>query len=126
MLDIFFGWPRVNNGDVDLKLLEERLGFLICELSVKCEGLAIHPFLLALPVTVATSYSFALPAATPPNTIVFAKGRVRVKHMLLAGIPLNIVGGLAAVAAVSSYTMPIFGLNTVPSWSKSVTNTTNT
>ncbi|CAH8624208.1 unnamed protein product [Schistosoma mattheei] len=91
-----------------------------------CEGLAIHPFLLAFPVTVATSYSFALPAATPPNTIVFAKGRVRVKHMLLAGIPLNIVGGLAAVAAVSSYTVPIFGLNTVPSWFKSVTNTTNT
>ncbi|VDP46633.1 unnamed protein product [Schistosoma margrebowiei] len=49
---------------------------------LQCEGLAIHPFLLALPVTVATSYSFALPAATPPNTIVFAKGRVRVKHMV--------------------------------------------
>ncbi|TNN21422.1 sodium dicarboxylate cotransporter-related [Schistosoma japonicum] len=35
IVDIFFGWPRVNNGDVYRKLLEERLHFLICELSVK-------------------------------------------------------------------------------------------
>ncbi|KAH8866061.1 Solute carrier family 13 (Sodium-dependent dicarboxylate transporter) member 2/3/5 [Schistosoma japonicum] len=35
VFDIFFGWPRVNNGDVYRKLLEERLHFLICELSVK-------------------------------------------------------------------------------------------
>lgn len=91
-----------------------------------CEGLVVHPFLLAFPVTVATSYSFSLPAATPPNTIVFDKGRVRVKHMLMAGIPMNMIGGLAAIAAVSSYARPLFGLNTVPSWLKSVTNITNT
>ncbi|CAH8579444.1 unnamed protein product [Schistosoma turkestanicum] len=89
-----------------------------------CEGLRIHPFSIAFPVTIATSFSFALPAATPPNTIVFAKGRIRVKHMLLAGIPMNIVGCLAAVAAVSSYAVPLFGLSTVPSWVNSVTNTT--
>ncbi|CAH8579427.1 unnamed protein product [Schistosoma turkestanicum] len=57
VLDIFFGWPRVNKGDVDRKLLEERLRFLICELSVKsnqkkkvsdfwsiCEHLSKLPF----------------------------------------------------------------------------------
>ncbi|KAH8866067.1 Solute carrier family 13 member 2 isoform 2 [Schistosoma japonicum] len=90
-----------------------------------CEGLGIHPFLVAFPVTVATSYSFALPTATPPNTIVFAKGKVQVKHMLLAGIPMNIVGCLVAIGAISSYSVPLFGLNSVPEWVKTVTNATN-
>ncbi|CAH8856386.1 unnamed protein product [Trichobilharzia szidati] len=89
-----------------------------------CEELGIHPFLIAFPTTVATSFSFALPAATPPNTIVFAKGRVRVKHMIMAGIPMNIVGCFAAIGAVSSYTVPLFGLNTVPSWVNDVKNKT--
>nr|CAH8870556.1 unnamed protein product [Trichobilharzia regenti] len=35
LLDLFFGWPQVNSGDIDRKLLEERLRFLICDLSVK-------------------------------------------------------------------------------------------
>lgn len=34
-IDLLFGLPCVNHGDVDQKLLEERLRFLTCELSVK-------------------------------------------------------------------------------------------
>ncbi|CAH8492733.1 unnamed protein product [Dicrocoelium dendriticum] len=34
-LDLFFGLPCVNHGDVEQKLLEERLRFITCELSVK-------------------------------------------------------------------------------------------
>ncbi|KAA3680821.1 uncharacterized protein DEA37_0003066 [Paragonimus westermani] len=33
--DLLFGWPRVNHGNVDQKLMEERLRFITCELSVK-------------------------------------------------------------------------------------------
>ncbi|CAH8654066.1 unnamed protein product [Schistosoma bovis] len=76
MLDIFFGWPRVNNGDVDLKLLEERLGFLICELSVKssqkkkvldfwsiCEHLSKLPFgkCEEIPENIPLPYRFLTP-----------------------------------------------------------------
>ncbi|TPP61782.1 Solute carrier family 13 (Sodium-dependent dicarboxylate transporter) member 2/3/5 [Fasciola gigantica] len=35
IIDLLFGWPCVNHGDVDRKLMEERLRFLTCELSVK-------------------------------------------------------------------------------------------
>ncbi|CAL8081911.1 unnamed protein product [Calicophoron daubneyi] len=35
LVDLFFGWPYVNHGDVDRKLMEERLRFITCELSVK-------------------------------------------------------------------------------------------
>ncbi|CAH8670884.1 unnamed protein product [Schistosoma rodhaini] len=76
ILDIFFGWPRVNNGDVDLKLLEERLGFLICELSVKsnhkkkvldfwsiCEHLSKLPFgkCEEIPENIPLPYRFLTP-----------------------------------------------------------------
>ncbi|CAH8869623.1 unnamed protein product [Trichobilharzia szidati] len=81
-----------------------------------CEGIGIHPFTLALPATAAASFAFMLPVATPPNTIVFAKGRVRVKDMVIAGIPLNIIGGLIVLTAVSTYAVPLFGLNNKPSW----------
>ncbi|GAA48250.1 solute carrier family 13 (sodium-dependent dicarboxylate transporter) member 2/3/5 [Clonorchis sinensis] len=33
--DLLFGWPSINHGDVDAKLMEERLRFITCELSVK-------------------------------------------------------------------------------------------
>ncbi|CAH8632450.1 unnamed protein product [Heterobilharzia americana] len=89
-----------------------------------CEGLRIHPFLIAFPTTVATSFSFALPAATPPNTIVFSKGRVTVKDMIIAGIPMNIFGCLAAVGAISSYAVPLFGLNSLPAWVNNAANST--
>ncbi|KAF5405918.1 hypothetical protein PHET_00565 [Paragonimus heterotremus] len=34
-IDLLFGWPRINHGNVDQKLMEERLRFITCELSVK-------------------------------------------------------------------------------------------
>ncbi|KAG5443508.1 hypothetical protein CSKR_101068 [Clonorchis sinensis] len=34
-IDLLFGWPSINHGDVDAKLMEERLRFITCELSVK-------------------------------------------------------------------------------------------
>ncbi|KAF7256760.1 hypothetical protein EG68_06508 [Paragonimus skrjabini miyazakii] len=47
-------------------------------------SLGLHPFLLALPTTIGTSFAFSLPAATPPNSIVFGKGRISVKDMVSA------------------------------------------
>ncbi|KAL5960606.1 Solute carrier family 13 member 3 [Taenia solium] len=46
------------------------------------DKLAIHPFCLTLPLVLATSLAFILPAATPPNAIIFAKGRVRLFDMV--------------------------------------------
>ncbi|VDM24218.1 unnamed protein product [Hydatigera taeniaeformis] len=46
------------------------------------DKLAIHPFCLTLPLVLATSLAFILPAATPPNAIIYAKGRVRLFDMV--------------------------------------------
>jgi solute carrier family 13 (sodium-dependent dicarboxylate transporter), member 2/3/5 len=54
-------------------------------------GLGIDPLLLGMPVTIGASMAFMFPVATPPNAIVFSSGHMKVKHMMKAGILLNIV-----------------------------------
>ncbi|VDK80709.1 unnamed protein product [Dibothriocephalus latus] len=48
------------------------------------ETLHVHPFSLGLPVTIAASLAFILPAATPANAIVFGRGRVKMNEMWFA------------------------------------------
>lgn len=50
------------------------------------------PYLLLIPATIAASYAFMLPVATPPNTIIFGSERVNIQSMVKAGIVLNIIG----------------------------------
>ncbi|KER25705.1 hypothetical protein T265_06878 [Opisthorchis viverrini] len=87
------------------------------------ESMRIHPFLLTLPTTVATSFAFCLPAATPPNSIVFGRGRVRVKDMIKSGLFLNVVGCLITLVATISYAVPLFQMDTLPQWAVNITST---
>jgi len=54
-------------------------------------NLGVNPILLAMPVTIGASMAFMSPVATPPNAIIFSSGHMKVKHMMKAGILLNIV-----------------------------------
>ncbi|VDK37105.1 unnamed protein product [Dibothriocephalus latus] len=47
------------------------------------KSINVHPFLLSLPLTIATSLAFMLPAATAPNAIVYSKGRVKLVDMVI-------------------------------------------
>lgn len=51
-----------------------------------------HPLLLMLPATIACSFAFMLPVATPPNAIAYATGFVRMADMARSGAVLNIIG----------------------------------
>lgn len=54
-------------------------------------NLGIDPILMGMPVTLGASMAFMFPVATPPNAIVFSSGHMKVKHMMKAGIWLNII-----------------------------------
>ncbi|HEX5831176.1 MAG TPA: SLC13 family permease [Gemmatimonadaceae bacterium] len=58
------------------------------------------PVVLMLVAALAASAGFALPIATPPNTIVFGSGYVSVRQMARAGILLDLLAILVVVATV--------------------------
>ena len=57
-------------------------------------------FVLTLPVALFATLGFMLPVATPPNAIIFGSGAVEMRHMLRAGVILDLVGILVAALAV--------------------------
>eukprot|EP00929_Paragymnodinium_shiwhaense_P031206 TRINITY_DN17540_c0_g1_i2.p1 TRINITY_DN17540_c0_g1~~TRINITY_DN17540_c0_g1_i2.p1 ORF type:complete len:653 (+),score=121.58 TRINITY_DN17540_c0_g1_i2:58-2016(+) len=56
----------------------------------------IHPALLLPAAAVACSFAFMMPAATPPNAVVFATGRVSVRDFVKVGIVMNLLAILVA------------------------------
>ena len=59
------------------------------------------PLLLMLVAAFAASTGFALPVATPPNTIVFGSGQVRVRDMARAGVVLDVIAVVLIVAVIA-------------------------
>jgi solute carrier family 13 (sodium-dependent dicarboxylate transporter), member 2/3/5 len=57
-------------------------------------GMGIPALILVIPVTLAASFAFMLPIATPPNAILFSSGLIKMKDMTKAGIWLNVIATL--------------------------------
>ena len=53
---------------------------------------AIDPVLMAMTVAMAVTCSFMLPVATPSNSVAYATGELELRHMVRAGIWLNVAG----------------------------------
>jgi sodium-dependent dicarboxylate transporter 2/3/5 len=56
--------------------------------------------LFALPVALFATLGFMLPVATPPNAIIFGSDKVEIRHMLRAGLILDLVGIVIVAVAV--------------------------
>ena len=52
----------------------------------------LDPILLLIPATIAASYAFMMPIATPPNAIVFGSQKLPIAIMILNGFSLNVLG----------------------------------
>jgi len=82
--------------------------------------LKLNPLLLMVPATLACSFAFMLPVATPPNAIIFGTDRVSIKDMSKTGIWLNIAGILVITIIVLLLGKIILNidLSLFPDWAK--------
>jgi len=81
-------------------------------------AIGLNPLLLMLTATLSASMAFMLPVATPPNTIIFASGRIRISEMAKTGFTMNLVGVIIVAVLVYFLGSSIFGLDSFPTWAK--------
>ncbi|KAL4228686.1 hypothetical protein ACF0H5_011730 [Mactra antiquata] len=67
-----------------------------------------NPMYVMFPTTIASSFAFMLPVATPPNAVVFSYGYVKVIDMVLCGFVLNIICVLVLIGFSESLGEHIF------------------
>ncbi len=68
-----------------------------------------NPLIFVIPVTLAASFAFMLPVATPPNAIVFSSGRVSIPKMMRAGFVLNLAGIIVLTFVALTLVPIVFG-----------------
>jgi sodium-dependent dicarboxylate transporter 2/3/5 len=54
----------------------------------------VNPMLYCLPVTLGATCAFMLPMGTPPNAIVYASKKIKLRQMVTAGFFLNILSSV--------------------------------
>jgi sodium-dependent dicarboxylate transporter 2/3/5 len=81
-------------------------------------AISVHPFGLMIAASIACSFAFMLPVATPPNAVVFSSGQVTIPQMAKAGFGLNIIG-VVIISLFIYYLLPfIWGIEIreLPDW----------
>lgn len=84
----------------------------------------IHPLYLMVSATIAVSFAFMLPVATPPNAIVFSTGYITITDMALTGLPMSLYAVVILIIAINSWGKASFSLDDIPEYFKmNVTST---
>jgi sodium-dependent dicarboxylate transporter 2/3/5 len=79
-------------------------------LAATASQVGLHPYLIMIAGTVAASYGFMLPVATPPNAIVFSSGWISSPQMARTGLVLDLIGVLLVSVMVYLLVGPVFGI----------------
>lgn len=74
-------------------------------LGATATGMGVSPLLLCIPATLAASCAFMMPAATPPNAIVFGTGYLTITQMAKTGLWINLI----AVVLITLFTLVLAG-----------------
>ncbi|CAL1606473.1 unnamed protein product [Knipowitschia caucasica] len=93
---------------------------VIAELALR---VSVNPLYFMIPATVGCSYAFMLPVSTPPNSIAFASGHLRIKDMVKTGVVMNILGIMCVSLAMNTWGVAMFDLNSYPEWAHSINST---
>ena len=83
-------------------------------------GLGQDPLLLIIPATLGASCAFMMPVATPPNTIAYASGHLKISDMIKVGVWLNLISLIVIGIIIALILGPVFDveLNKIPLWIK--------
>ncbi|MDC1068617.1 SLC13 family permease [Candidatus Kapabacteria bacterium] len=73
--------------------------------------LNIDPLILMIPATIAASFAFMLPVATPPNAIIFSSGKLEIRDMMKAGLWLNLISAVLIPLAFYFFGSRVFEIN---------------
>jgi sodium-dependent dicarboxylate transporter 2/3/5 len=89
-------------------------------LAAMAVAMAIHPLFLMIPATIAASFAFMLPVATPPNAIVFGSKKLQISDMIRTGFWLNFIGTLLLTLVAYFYMSLVFDIDfsQLPVWVK--------
>ena len=79
----------------------------------------LDPRLVMVPATIAASAAFLMPAATPPNAVVFATHRVSIPTMARTGIWLNAMTVILITVVFELWVRRIWGIGGgLPAWAE--------
>ena len=67
------------------------------------------PLIFVVPVTLAASFAFMLPVATPPNAIIFSSGKVSIPEMMRSGMVLNLISVVVLTIVALVLVPRVFG-----------------
>jgi len=90
---------------------------LLPVLAATAASAKLNPLMVMMPATIAASAAFMMPAATPPNAVVFSSRRISVPQMFRTGFLLNIWTVLLIVLVFQLWVRPLWGIESeLPEW----------
>lgn len=76
----------------------------------------VNPLYYMIPATIACSFAFMLPVATPPNAIAFGCGYIKVWDMIRAGAMLNLIAIIILIVNIHTVGVWVFDVMNKPGW----------